>query len=133
MTERGKIRNRIFAAQLRDFSGLRVRNITPTDLDGGYDIGGRVYVFLETKYKDTALKGGQRLFFTRLCQDLEKVGRTVFFLVGNHMHESSEDIICCDVEITEYWFDGSWRKPRKRITFRQAQVIIHKRHDSQPF
>ena len=47
MAERGVIRNRQFAQQLRDFSGLRFGKITPTDIDGFMDFGDRLFVVLE--------------------------------------------------------------------------------------
>ena len=47
MFERGVIHNRERGAQIRDYSGLRFGNITPTDIDGFMDFGGRVFVVFE--------------------------------------------------------------------------------------
>ena len=58
--ERGRIVNRDRAKQLRDFSGLKFGKITPTDIDMSMDFSGQVFIFAETKYKDTELTYGQR-------------------------------------------------------------------------
>ena len=46
--ERGKIRNRDQAQQIRDFSGMCFRGtITPTDIDGYFEINNELFVFME--------------------------------------------------------------------------------------
>lgn len=62
--ERGVIRNIGRARQLNDFSGLlRPRNITPTDIDGLIDYGGRAFIYLEGKVKGKNLseEKGQKM------------------------------------------------------------------------
>jgi len=44
---RGTIRNATSALQLRDYSGLCWDRITPTDIDGLIDFGGRAFVLFE--------------------------------------------------------------------------------------
>jgi len=44
MIERGVIRNKQYARQIRDFSGIAVRNITPTDIDGFFEMKNEVFV-----------------------------------------------------------------------------------------
>ena len=51
MDKRGKIGNRRRALQIRDFTGLRWGNITPTDIDALIDFGDKVFVFIEVKKK----------------------------------------------------------------------------------
>lgn len=61
--ERGVIHNKTRAKQLNSFKDLlRMRNITPTDIDGLIDYNGRAFIYLEGKFgKDKALDMGQRL------------------------------------------------------------------------
>lgn len=62
--ERGVIRNIGRAKQLNDFSGLlRPRNITPTDIDGLIDYGGKAFVYIEGKVKGKNLseEKGQKM------------------------------------------------------------------------
>ena len=68
--ERGEIVNKARAQQLRDFSGLQFeRGITPTDIDGSVDFGGKLFMFVETKFKGTPLPKGQRLHLENLVKD----------------------------------------------------------------
>lgn len=66
MVERGVIRNREYAKQLKDFSGLRYGKITPTDIDGFLDFGDQLFVVVEGKHAGSAIQTGQRLALERL-------------------------------------------------------------------
>lgn len=50
--QRGIIRHRRRRLQVNDFSVLRYGRITPTDIDGFLDFGGRAFVFIELKHGD---------------------------------------------------------------------------------
>jgi len=106
MLERGKIRNREYSTQVRDFSGLRFGNITPTDIDGLIEYQDKAYVFIETKYRDSKLPDGQRLAFERLCDDLQRVKPTLLIIAS---HETDGDIDVAETKVTEYRFKGKWR------------------------
>ena len=47
MPERGVITNRARARQIRDFSGLQIGTITPTDLDGLIEFHDECFIFCE--------------------------------------------------------------------------------------
>jgi len=108
MEDRGKIRNRQYSTQVRDFSGLRFGNITATDIDGLIEYKDRGYVLIEVKYKDTELPFGQRLALERLCDDLQLVKPTLLIISS---HETDGDIDVGETTITEYRFRG---KPHSR-------------------
>lgn len=97
MTERGKIRNREFAKQLRDYSGLRYGNKTPTDLDAYLDFGGRAFIFVETKYGDAPLQGGQKLALTRLVDACQAARVESVLLVAEHSDAELTD--CGDIDM----------------------------------
>jgi hypothetical protein len=52
-----------------DFSGLvRRGNVTPTDIDGSYDLDERFYVTLEAKKKGVHMESGQKRYFEGLIK-----------------------------------------------------------------
>ena len=104
---RGKIRNREYATQVRDFSGLRFGNITPTDIDGLIEYHGKGYVFIETKHAEAELPFGQRLALERICDDLQKVKPTLIIVAS---HDTDGDIDVAETTVTEIRFKGKWRQ-----------------------
>lgn len=104
--ERGVIRNRQYATQVRDFSGLRFGNITPTDIDGMIEYKNLAYVYIETKFENASLPFGQRLALERQCDDMSKVKPTMAIIAS---HNSDGDIDVGSTTVTEYRFRGRWR------------------------
>jgi len=105
--ERGKIRNRRRAAQIRDFSGLRWENITPTDIDGLVEYHNVCYVFYETKLEDKEMDFGQKLALERLNDDLSK-SKPCITIISTHNTPIEEDICVANTQVTEYRYKGKW-------------------------
>lgn len=104
--EPGVIRNRQYAGQVRDFSGLKFGTITPTDVDLMIEYRGIGYVYGELKYKDARLPEGQRLAFQRLCDDLSKVKPTLG-IIARHESET-EDIDVAAALVVECRWSSKW-------------------------
>lgn len=104
---RGVIKNRQFANQVRDFSGLTFGRITPTDIDGLIEYQNKGYVFIETKFGEAPLPFGQRLALERLCDDLQNTKPALLIIAS---HESDGDIDVAETIVTEYRFKGKWRE-----------------------
>jgi len=122
VSERGKIRNREYASQIRDFSGLRYGTITPTDVDMAIDFGNQAFVWAELKYGDNAMPPGQRLFLERVNDALERAGIPSYVL--SITHNDTGDIDVANARVVEYRSGGEWRKPRGQITVRDAVTKI---------
>lgn len=114
---RGVIRNREYATQVRDFSGLRYGNITPTDIDGFIEYKNKGFIVIESKFGNSRLTGGQRLAFERLVDALAKVKPSIL-IVGNHSEGSSNDIAIHASKVNEYRFKEVWKIPNEEITIR---------------
>lgn len=112
---RGVIRNREYASQIRDFSGMRFGSITPTDIDGFIEYRNRGFVIIESKYGQSKLAGGQRLAFERLADTLNSVKPTLL-VVGSHMEGLNEDIAIDKSIVTEYRSKGRWLIPNTNLT-----------------
>lgn len=104
--QRGVIRNRNYANQVRDFSGLRFNNITPTDIDGMIEYKNLCYVYIETKYDGAELPFGQKLALERQTDDMQKVKPTITIIAS---HNSEGDIDVANTTVTQYRWKGEWR------------------------
>jgi hypothetical protein len=110
---RGKIKNRQQVGRVVDFSGLRWGSITPTDIDGFIDFGGKKFVVFELKYGGAPLPKGQRLAIERLVDGLEKGGsRAIAFICT---HNDDGDIAAANAVITEYRLNGEWRESSNSV------------------
>jgi len=116
--DRGKIRNRKWASQIRDFSGLRFGKITPTDIDGFIDFHDKAFIFIETKHGTANLPYGQKLALQRLCDASQAAGKRSLVVVASH--ETSNDILVAELPVVLIRLDGKWRKPNTPQTVRSA-------------
>lgn len=118
---RGKIRNRDYASQIRDFSGLRFENITPTDIDGHIDYKNKLSIWFEAKHGDAPLPYGQRLAFERICDDIQRGGKPCIFFIATH--NTSGDIAFTDVEVREYRWHGQWHQCTGKLRERIMELL----------
>lgn len=115
MYERGAIRNKKQAEQLRDFTNLKFGNITPTDIDGYIDYRGKCQIFMEAKYGGAELPNGQKRAIEVIVNS--STIPAVAFVVS-HYTDGMIDMGNC--EIKKYYFEGEWRTTDKYKTLRQA-------------
>ena len=87
---RGVVRDRGFATQMIDYSGLCYGRCTPCDIDGFLDCEGRGFVLLDYKFgarcDDAKLSVGQELAYKRECTDHTKP-----CLVVAPIHQTTDD------------------------------------------
>lgn len=118
MLPRGAIRNREYANQVKDYSGLLYGKITPTDLDGIIDFGNKAWVLIELKHIDADLPRGQRLAIERLADLIWQSGRPSLVLVA--VHNTDADIDVAMSKVVEYRYHGKWNVPPTHKTVRGA-------------
>lgn len=131
-TNRGVIKNRQFANQVKDFSGLLYRKITPTDIDGLMDFGNKVFVLIELKYGDCEVKTGQKLAIERVVDNLQELGKPTIAIIARHNSEGDIDVANCSVD--QIRFEKRWipqRNPRVKLVIdkfllKYAPEYIHK-------
>lgn len=117
---RGEIENRERARQLRDFSGLRWGAITPTDIDGFVEFGGKLFVWIEAKYQDATLPDGQRLALERVCDGVTSKERAAAVLIIEHDSPPDKDIYFATCQVREYRWHSTWYEPTEPITCKEA-------------
>lgn len=120
MTERGAIHSRERARQLRDFTGLRFGNVTPTDIDGFVEFHDELFVWIEIKLKGHDVPRGQCKALERSCDAVSKAGRMAAVLIVEHDTEPTEDIDVAACSVREWRYLKKWRKPIKLTTCREA-------------
>ena len=121
LADRGEIRNREYATQIRDFRGLRFGKVTPTDIDGAVEFSGKLFVFIEGKYGLGEMPVGQRMCLERICDAIHAPPvRYCVVLVANH-NVASGDVDYGAMRVVKYRWAGQWRHEfRKEMTVRLA-------------
>lgn len=110
--QRGVIRNRRRAQQIRDFRGLRWENITPTDIDAYMDFKGTVMVFVEFKSGDVGMPRGQEMAFERLVAAVNASGYVnSIFIKASHTTPVDDDIASDLAIVTKVWDGKMWHAP----------------------
>jgi len=126
---RGKIQNRLRARQLRDFTGLRFGNITPTDIDGFVEFRDKLFVWIEAKLNGVPMDLGQRMALERQCDAVGETGRKAAVLVIEHDTSPSDDIDFASCPVREWRYEGEWREPIRPVTCRDAiDILLEKAH-----
>lgn len=115
---RGKIRNRAYASQIRDFSGLKFGTITPTDVDGFIEVNNKTFIFMESKYRNSQLPYGQRLALERLVDVCYEAGKDAILFIL--VHESSGDIDFAACQVSAYRYEKQWVDVDEPITAKDA-------------
>lgn len=104
---RGAITYRDRASQIRDYSGLRYGNITPTDIDGLIEYKDKAYVIIEYKYADADVPNGQIIALTRLCDDLQNYKHTIL-IIARHNSPIGKDIDGAQAVVEKYRWRKNW-------------------------
>lgn len=117
------IRNRKFAQQIKDFSGLRYEAITPSDIDCCLEFGGKLLLFIECKYGNTPLPTGQRIMLERLA-DNYKFPCVVIVC----SHKSDGDIDMATTIVTAYRENANWHTELPEITLRETIDIFRAKY-----
>lgn len=126
--ERGEIYNRILASQIRDFSGLRIKNITPTDLDGYIEYQNKAWILFELKGEGAELPFGQRLALERMVDDLSKTGKYSIGFVAEHKDIPPDDIDAKEAIIKEYRHLNEWHPCENGTTLYKAIIGFLKKN-----
>ena len=116
---RGKIKHRDFASQIRDFSGLRFGNITPTDIDGLIDYKDKAWILFELKFAGGEMPFGQRLALELITDNLARLKPTICF-IAEHETEPPNDINSANTTVVMFRHKREWHYDNRKITLRKA-------------
>ena len=104
---RGVINHRERAKQIRDFSGLRFGNITPTDIDALIEYKDKAYVIIEYKFGEAEVPTGQMIALERICDDLQNFKHTIL-IIARHNQSVEQDIDGANAIVEKYRWRKKW-------------------------
>lgn len=127
--KRGVIKYISRKQQINSFHGLiRHNNITPTDIDGVIDYGGKNFIYLEGKLINAKLPGGQKKAFEKIICSHCRAGNQSVFIVYEHETEVSETVDVANCYVKEYFGRSKgelrWHIPSRLLTVLQAIEIF---------
>lgn len=105
---RGSIRDREASNAVKDYTKLRWGKITPTDIDGLIDFGGKLFIVIELKYGDKELERGQELALERLADTIGK-SKVCYAIVARYNTKGDIQVDTCIVErmrVNEKWIQS---------------------------
>ena len=112
---RGRIQNRLRSQQIIDFSGIRYKNITPTDIDGFFEKAGKAFVFYEYKLQGVEIPRGQELALTRIVDGLSTAGKiAVQFICRHNEINPDNDIKAANAIVEKIYWNGKWHKGKNK-------------------
>ena len=121
---RGKIRNKLHALQVNDFSGLvRHRGITPTDIDGYIDYNGNAFLIMEGKHIRAAECTGQKLALKNLVDAINEAGKLACAIIYEHRIGDGQDIDVAGCLVLQVYWKGSWRKESNRTVLQFVEAF----------
>lgn len=109
-----------------DFSGIRIGNILPSDIDLICECGekftiefkNKAWIFIELKYRNSEFTTGQSLTYQRLAQDLSKLKPTVSVVAEHSVDNPKAPINAAICTIRQFCFGREWKIPKKTITLK---------------
>lgn len=131
---RGQIRNEARNKQTIDYSGLRYKKITPTDIDGKlhfFEIKRQLFVFIELKWNDAECEGGQRWAFQNL---VDVIPVPAIYIIAEHQVEDTDKPImghACIVR--EYRSNSKWHTLPKYVTLKYVIDAFLQKHGFQDY
>lgn len=125
------IRNKDQHSNFVDFTGLQFGKISPMDFDAFMEFGDKLFIFVETKYKQDKMPVGQGLALQRLCDACQSDNRvSIAFLTRHECEVNESHIILADSVVVSYRYKGKWRKPKEETKLSTAITKLVERYAS---
>jgi len=131
--QRGVIRNIKRASQINNFKDLlrpslisKNKTITPTDIDGLIDYGGRAFVYIEGKMRTKQTEQGQRMALENVISSHAKAGHPAMAVIFEHDTTADQQVyvahcfvrgIYCEIQIRSLCgssYGGNWWWPQRK-------------------
>jgi hypothetical protein len=114
---------------VRDFSGLRIGNITPTDVDALIEYHDLYFILAETKLEGVEIPFGQRLALERTCDTLERGGKPSIVFITTHNTPPDEDIDMAGTTVVEFRYRAEWQDASREHTLAEAITMFIEREN----
>jgi len=117
---RGRIRKPELARVIHDFSGIRLKNITPTDIDGFIEHNNELMIFFEIKYKNSPLPFGQRLALERLVDVSHQNRPSILFVAQYDELNENNEVDGAQCTVRSYRYNKKWQTPKRSYSLGAA-------------
>lgn len=94
-----------------------------TDIDAMIEYKDKYYIFIEVKHTNGKLTTGQKILLERLVDSISNKKRKAIALVAKHSVRYPENIELTDCEVTDFYYKGVWKKPKKLT--RVNEVVLN--------
>ena len=103
------------AKQLNNFIGIvRIRGISPTDIDGLIDYGGKSFIYLEGKLKTAPFPYGQKLALENISKSHLRGGNETLIIIYRHNTPVEKDIIVKACFVEKIYFKKKWYEVKNK-------------------
>lgn len=96
------------ARQFKDFSGLAIGKIYPTDIDGYLEYKGIACILYEIKCRDSKMPLGQQLALERMVDNARTAGKDAVLFLCSHNTPEETAIDVANTEVKQIYYCGRW-------------------------
>lgn len=101
------------AKQLNSFQGIKIGNITPTDIDQFFEYHNKLFAFSEFKHGNQKIPRGQLLALTRAVDAIEDGGKkAVLFICSHNVHNPEDVVYSKDTSVIGIYKKRRWFVPK---------------------
>lgn len=108
-------RNQAYIDRTVCFDGIGKGNIYPTDIDGVIELRGKIFIFIELKYKDKEMPKGQRLAYEHIADEIRAGGKSAIVIQASHNTAGSGNIQAKDAKVKAVYFNGKWYRKSGKL------------------
>lgn len=109
-----------------DFSGIRIGNILPSDIDLICECGekftvefrNKAWIFIELKYRNAEFTKGQDLTYKRLVDDLSKLKPAISIVAEHSVDDPKKAIDAAVCTIRQFYYRSIWHTCKNPTTLK---------------
>lgn len=121
MHEDDLIKNAKHLEQVHSFNGMVFyRGITPTDIDGVCDFGGKGFFVMEGKRRGATIPPGQKRCIERMIDAWQRGGVCSVAVLYEHDCEAPQVVEVANCQVKEFYYNRKWRPIKDILTTKQA-------------
>ena len=107
-----------------DFSNINTSPGKPSDVDMWYISKANFLIIGEIKNAKGTFTQGQKYLLTRLIDNHKGGGAILYITHNKDVHKGDKFVDVSKCQVTEYYWQGKWRTPRKPTTVNEAFKVL---------
>lgn len=110
-------------------TGIKFGAVRPMDIDGFIELRDKVFIFIETKFKNSSMSTAQRTALSRLVDAIHNPPHKFAYLLIAIHNDDGVDIEVADARLEQTYTDKKWFPDMRELTIYQSVEAIIKKHD----